>query len=226
MVDAADERGVVLGRVRVDDALVVGEDHADRAPSGSWIRPADGTRPAADGAGFPSALSIVASAVRRHDRSRHQLRGGPPMPDRNRHVHRLRARRRPVPGGPRRQQRPSLVPAAQGRVRAAAQGAARGALRRARRAVPGTRTSRSRPIRRGRRSGSTATSASRRTSRRTRPTSGRACPGSARATRMPAATSTSNRARPSSAAGCGTRRRRRSTPFGARSTRIRRASTP
>ena len=51
----------------------------------------------------------------------------------------LPARGDPVPRGPRREQRTILVPAAQGRVRATAQGAAGGVVRRARRPVPRAR---------------------------------------------------------------------------------------
>ena len=72
-----------------------------------------------------------------------------------------------LPGGARREQRPGLVPAPQGRLRAPREAAARGALRRARGSVRGTRGYRSGAIRPGRRSGSIATPASRRTSRRT-----------------------------------------------------------
>src|SRR4051794_34517816 len=44
-----------------------------------------------------------------------------------------------IPGGPRREQRARLVPAAQGRIGAAAQGATRGALRGARATFPRAR---------------------------------------------------------------------------------------
>ncbi len=46
VIDALDERGVVLRGVRFDDAVVVGESHADRSPSGPGSIPPDGTRPA------------------------------------------------------------------------------------------------------------------------------------------------------------------------------------
>ena len=55
------------------------------------------------------------------------------------HVPRLLARRHPVPRGPRGQQRPRVVPAAQGRVRAPPQGADGGDDRGARRAARGAR---------------------------------------------------------------------------------------
>ena len=54
---------------------------------------------------------------------------------RDQRVHRLPARSHRLPGRARPEQRPSLVPAAQGRVRAAAQGADGGARRRPRRAL-------------------------------------------------------------------------------------------
>ena len=69
-----------------------------------------------------------------------------------------------------------LVPAAQGRLRAPAEGAARGAVRRARDAFEARRDPAHAPIRPARRSASTATSASPRTSRRTRPTSAASLP--------------------------------------------------
>ena len=61
------------------------------------------------------------------------------MADRRAAVRRLLARGDPVPGRPGGEQRPGLVPAAQGRVRAAAQGAAGGDDRGARRAPRGAR---------------------------------------------------------------------------------------
>ena len=72
-----------------------------------------------------------------------------PDADHDRVLHRLRARGHPVPGRPRRQQRPGLVHAAQGRLRAPAQGTARAVVRRPRRGVVRARhpaRRRSRPI--------------------------------------------------------------------------------
>ena len=91
-------------------------------------------------------------------------------------ISRLQARLDPVPGRPRREQRSSLVPAPQGRLRALAEGADGGA-----RASTWPTDSRraafhSMPIRGDRHSGSTATLASAATSRPTRRTSPRSFP--------------------------------------------------
>ena len=128
-------------------------------------------------------------------------------------LRRFPARRDPVPRGPRREQRAVVVPAAQGRVRATAQGAAGGAVRRARRRVPASAASRSRadpgqlPVphlsRRPLLEGQVAVQDEHRGVVPVRATA---------ATPTRAATSTSRPARSSSAVGCGTRSERGSRP--------------